>query len=61
MCPRCHLKAGERPDAREACKAACLDLTYFRHCPVCHQLLTLEEEDRLRREDIAAHATVPED
>lgn len=61
MCPRCRREPGERPDAREASKESGVDVSHFRQCPDCHQLLTLEEEDRVRRDDSAARATVPED
>lgn len=61
MCQHCRKQAGERGDAREASARTGIALTHFRHCPDCHQLLTLEEEDSLRRADLAAKATVPED
>ena len=60
MCPRCSKEPNKKTDAREVSRAKEVDLKYLYHCPVCFQLLTAEEDERLRRAEIAARCTVPE-
>lgn len=52
---------GQKTDAREVSRAKEVDLKYLYHCPVCFQLLTEEEDEHLRRAEIAARCTIPKD
>jgi len=61
MCPTCGKEPNKKTDARKVSRASEIELKYLYHCPVCYQVLTAEEAERLRRATVIAGCTVPED
>ena len=61
MCPTYNKEPNPEIDAPELGRKHDIDLKYLRHCPVCFQALTAEEEERVSRAAKVARCTVPED
>ncbi len=61
MCETCGKEPNDKTDARALSRKHDIALLYLRHCRVCFQALTAEEEDAVTRKGRVARCTVPED